>query len=321
MNDLDRLKRSISETYDLEVKHIELIYNAINKIFRITSNNGTLILKLFKKNDHSNYKISFERKVMLHIFFHQINIIEPIPPASPQEQIYQFENQLYFGILTRECSGDLYFTKNNTQTHNYLFGQILFKLHNSPPPSLRNPKYDTTNSEHLILKLEKSNHSWQVFQLKQIIDTLYTNIKETTQSHTESVRKCICHGDAWPGNALYFSKTCTLIDFEHTRISDPAFDIATFIWWLSGSEYKESEKFKAWECFTRGYGDSINQLLNRKLSTLIKINQLRSLVFLHNNIIISDEILEHARHQTLDLLKKLTQPLNNKQQLETLWKK
>ncbi|CAI8793596.1 hypothetical protein EMIT0P74_190042 [Pseudomonas sp. IT-P74] len=69
MNDLDRLKRSISETYDLEVKHIELIYNAINKILRITRNNDTLILKLLKKKRLFKLQSLLRKKSNASYFF------------------------------------------------------------------------------------------------------------------------------------------------------------------------------------------------------------------------------------------------------------
>ncbi|MNV33246.1 homoserine kinase [compost metagenome] len=321
MNSLDSLMRSISEAYDLHIKHIELIYDAVNKIFRITNDNDSLIFKIFNKRDHSKQRISFERKITSHISSRQPNSINPILAKAQIEKTYLYENQFYYGIPTRECTGNPYLTNAGAQSDDYLFGQALFTLHHIPPPPFRNPKHDTSNVKHLISKLGSPNRSQKTIQLKTIIQTLHNDINLTTLSHTERMKRCICHGDAWPGNALYSSNACTLIDFEHTRISDPAFDVATFIWWLTGSEHTELEKLKSWEQFVNGYGESIKQLINNSTPALIKTNQLRSLIFLHNNIIINEEILEYAQRRTSHLLEKLTPHLKSEQLLEALWKK
>lgn len=320
MNSLDSLMRSISETYDLHIKHMELIYDAVNKIFRITNDNDSLIFKILNKRDHSKQRISFERKITLHISSHQPNSIKPILAKAQIEKTYLYENQFYYGILTRECTGNPYLTNASDQSDDYLFGQALFTLHHIPPPPLRNPKHDTSNVKHLISKLGSPNCSQKTIQLKKIIQTLHNDINLTTLSHSGRKRRCICHGDAWPGNALYSSNACTLIDFEHTRISDPAFDVATFIWWLMGSEHTKLEKFKSWEQFSNGYGESIKHLINNSTPALIKTNQLRSLIFLHNNIIINKEVLEYAQRQTFHLLDKLPLRLKSEQLPEALWK-
>ncbi|VVP65056.1 Homoserine kinase [Pseudomonas fluorescens] len=319
MNSINSLLYKISVAYDIHANNAEIIYDGVNKIFRISTDKENFALKIFNKKKSTKYKISFERTIMDHIISNGLDCIQPIFPKSNKEQTYTFENQIYYGILTREIIGASY-SVNNQSFHDFLFGQALFKLHNCPTPTFTNPKQSTSNANQLISNLKKHDYSFETSCLKKIILNLFHNIVQTPLPYPQHTKRRICHGDAWPGNALYSVNSCTLIDFEHTRISDPAFDIATFMWWLTGLDHEETQKLTAWNNFILGYGNSIESYINEHTPTLIKINQLRNLTFLHDNIIISEEILEIARQQTTFLLDRLTPYINHEQLTESLWK-
>ncbi|BCX69576.1 phosphotransferase enzyme family protein [Pseudomonas izuensis] len=312
----EELLSKISNTYEIQAISAQLIYDGVNKILQISDNTETFILKLFKKIKHSKSRISFERTILTHLNSHDINCIHVITPNANKEQTYEFNGKTYYGLMTRLCLGNQY-SPHNKDMHCFLFGKALFRLHECPTESFTNPKFNTSNIHHLMRSLKKDNSSPAV-QLRKTITNLFDNISLSLPPLAPPFEQCICHGDAWPGNALYFKDRCKLIDFEHARLADPALDIATFLWWLSGAELNESKKLTAWENFTQGYGESIEPRINEHTSTLIKTIQLRSLVFIHNNILLTEEILEHSLQQTSDLLHK-TNFINQDPSLSSLW--
>lgn len=92
------------------------------------------------------------------------------------------------------------------------------------------------------------------------------------------------------------------------------------MWWLTGVEDKEEQKLTIWNNFTSGYGGTIESYINKYTPTLIKTNQLRNLVFLHNNIVISEEILELAHQQTSELIIRLIPYTDLEKLVDSLWK-
>ncbi|MGE8067533.1 phosphotransferase [Pseudomonas sp. NPDC089569] len=313
------LIHQILYAYDLQPNNIEVIYSGINKVLRITARNKRYIFKMFKKSDFTKSKIAFERKIMMHIHSKKINCAEVISPICTTEQTYTLDNQLYFGIMMHESLGKQYSTTIDNN-YDFLFGQALFELHNCPKPALRNPQKNLNNAHHLTSKIGNDTLSGQTTQLKKIILNLVYDIGLSNQKPLTRTTYCICHGDAWPGNAIYRKKACSLIDFEHTRLFDPTFDIATFIWWLTGSELNEDKKYSIWKQFTSGYGDTVKKLTNNKIPTYIKTNQLRSLIFLLNNIFVNDEILDYAHQQTFNFVHRLKPYSSFDKLLEDLWK-
>lgn len=319
MSTYNSLAELLHDEYNLQVNVTTNIYDAINKIFQITTDTDTLIIKLINRHHCTKYRISFERKIMNYAYSNHINVSQPFLPTSKNEPIYRLEDQAYYSILTRKCTGHQHSSNSSHQTNYILFGKALSELHNLPTPQLNNPKFDTSKPSHLISTISAHSNSPLANILKTIIYNLYQNIESTRAAEIENTKRCICHGDAWPGNALYSNNSCTLIDFEHTRIADPTFDISTFIWWLTGLNYSEREKFNLWKNFAKGYGMAEKSLLNKNTKTMIKINQLRSLIFLYNNIILNKEIINYAHLQTSNLINKLNTSLKQDQILEALW--
>jgi thiamine kinase-like enzyme len=149
-------------------------------------------------------------------------------------------------------------------------------------------------------------------KIRTLIVTLFNHIRALPS--TPNNNRSICHGDAWPGNALYHNNFCTLLDFEHTCISTPAFDISTFLWWAIGQQ-KNTNTTDAWNYFKQGYGETLENLLDENLPKLIKLNELRSLIFIANHIFINEELFGHLKTRTQwiidaspSVLKNFTEP-------------
>lgn len=87
----NELLPAVLKAYDLQASEIELIYDSVNKTFKFSSNDLNYILKLFEKNNHTKYQISYERQTMYHVLANNIACIEPLNPTSDkEEQIYLY---------------------------------------------------------------------------------------------------------------------------------------------------------------------------------------------------------------------------------------
>ncbi|MBZ9784265.1 phosphotransferase [Pseudomonas sp. REP124] len=319
MSSLNNLTLQILSAHKLAANNIGMIYNGVNKLFRVTTDNKTYILKIFRKSHTPINNIVYERKITQYLFSQKIDCTQVISSTCNIEQLYTFEGAEYYGILTYESDGNQY-SESSTYHHEALFGNALQKLHNCPRPTFNNPAFNPNNAHHLISAFDKSKNSQTTRKLKKIITILVNDISASKQYPATRTKYCVCHGDAWPGNALYQNNTCTLLDFEHARIFDPTFDVSTFIWWLTGVDHSENYKHAAWNSFVNGYGASAKHLSNNKVPIYIKTNQLRSLIFLLNNITLNSQIIEYAHEQTFKLLRQLKYYSNLESTLENLWK-
>jgi Ser/Thr protein kinase RdoA (MazF antagonist) len=296
MSSTQELTRALLKAYDLQASEFELIYDGINKIIKFRANNKNLTLKLFNQNNRTHYQISYERKIVHHIIDNKIACIVPIDTITNQsEQIYRYEGQHYYGIVTIEDTGCTFTPTENLESQISIFGESLYKLHTCKLPNLPSPHPYFTDENRLISRLRKDIDTPYSKEIKALIITLFKHIH--TLPSTLSNKRSICHGDAWPGNALYHKNSCVLLDFEHTSISTPAFDISTFIWWATGQQ-NNTEAINAWSYFKQGYGETLENLFNEDLPRLIKLNELRSLVFIANYIVINEELLGHLKTRT-----------------------
>lgn len=311
------LSPALFRAYGLQPSELELIYDGVNKIFKFSASNAKLILKLFNRNNRNQYQISYERRIMKHVRANKIGCIEPLDPTSDKgEQVYLYLGQKYYGILTHEDKGAT-FTPENCHSQIPMFGTSLYKLHNCKRPNLVNPPPNLIDAFQLISHLKKSVDSPHASKLKVLILKLFDNIQAYPTMPESNDNLSICHGDAWPGNALYSENSCILLDFEHSRVSTPAFDISTFIWWALG-QHNDSTNINAWKSLEQGYGDVLETRIDKNTPRYIKINELRSLAFIYNHILITDELFEHINKRTLWLMDALPPSLKGVEILELL---
>jgi Ser/Thr protein kinase RdoA (MazF antagonist) len=310
-----KLSTTLFNNYNLQAKDLQLIYNGMNKIFKFHSCNIGYALKLFHTDCRTPYQIQYERQLMMHLIVQGIECPEPISPCPDREEaVFKYLNQEYYGLLTHESKG-VPFSPENDHSQIPAFGQALIKLHNCPPFPLKNPLPYLTDSNKLMEDFKRNASSKLRSRLESLIVKLYSSIQAHPIVTESNDTACICHGDAWPGNALYSENSCMLLDFEHSRISTPAFDISTFLWWAL-DHHDDLMHIDAWRKLKIGYGDYLDRLLNKNTSRYIKINELRSLIFVHKNIEITEELFEHINDRALWIMKILPPASNSIKILE-----
>lgn len=303
-----RMLLALSQTYALNITNLELLYDGINKIFACNANETELILKLSPTDIRNPRQIAYERRLTKHVHTNGIECAKPLfPNNGKKEKIYIYSGRQYYGTLTHKIKGTP-FTPEISHSQLYAFGLSLSKLHKCVQPHLATPPPSLINATQIVKKLSSPIDSVHMGRLRKIIKKLFDDIQSHPIALDPNNASCICHGDAWPGNALYIKNSCVLLDFEHSRICQPAFDISTFLWWMLG-QHDDKSRITAWDRFQEGYGDALAIRLDNNTATYIKINELRSLVFLYDHVHINDEIFEHINQQTRWLLKELSRPL------------
>lgn len=303
------------DNYNLKAKDTQLAHDGTNKIIKFHCNDIKYVLKLFPTNCRTPYQIQYERKLMSHLTDQEIKCPGPIPqPPNKKELVFKYSNQEYYGLLTLESNG-VPFSPKNDHSQIPAFGRALIKLHNCPPFPLKNPLPHLADSTKLMESVKREASSKIKIHLENLILKLYSSIQTHPTTPQPNDTRCICHGDAWPGNALYSEKSCVLLDFEHSRVSTPAFDISTFLWWALDQD-DNLVHIDAWRQLKIGYGDSLDLLLNKNTSRYIKTNELRSLIFILNHIDVTDELFEHISNRAIWIMKVLPSASNSIKALE-----
>ncbi|WP_420234202.1 phosphotransferase enzyme family protein [Pseudomonas sp. ABY48] len=288
--------------YNLQANGLNLTYDGTNKIIKFHSGNLKYVLKLFPANCRTSYQIQYERQLIMHLIVQGIECPKPIPPCLDREEsVFKYLNQDYYGLLTHESKG-VPFSPENDHSQIPAFGRALIRLHNCSPFPLKNHLPYLTDPTKLMEGIKRDASTQLKSRLESLILKLYSSIQTHPIAPESNDTSCICHGDAWPGNALYSENSCVLLDFEHSRISTPAFDISTFLWWAL-DQHDDIVHIDAWRKLKIGYGDCLDRLLSKNTSRYIKINELRSLIFLHNHIDITDELFDHINERALWIMK------------------
>lgn len=290
-----KLIQTLSEAYSLKILGTRLLYNGVNKIFKIDTDKKQLFFKIFKKTLRTSEEINYERKLLIYLSWNGISCSRPIEPPSHQESIFPYNGLEYYGILMHEDIGKT--IDNDTDPSQiFNFGGALSRLHKVKLPDFSSSSCALTDTSELIKSLNDPSFKPQCNLLPLIID-LYESLDTLLPSKENPAQTSICHGDAWPGNAIFNNGSCTLIDFERSQPSLPIFDVATFLWWALGHKDRDYALL-LWTQFKQGYGTDINEILKNDISTLIKLNELRSLVFLYKNAALSEKALAHVTNRT-----------------------
>jgi len=287
-----KIMQALVDTYGLDVQNVQLFYNGVSKLFKINTDEKTLILKAFQKNLRTSDEITYERKILTYLSANAILCSRPIEPiTSGEEAIFFYKGLEYYGILMHEENGKNIDLINTDASQIFSFGKSLSQLHGVDLPDFKISYRSLTDPGELIKTLADQTYTPKC-DLLPIINNLYDSFGGISYPPKNSTEMSICHGDAWPGNAMFFNGQCTLIDFEQSQASLPSFDVSTFLWWTLNHSRRDHALI-LWEAFKQGYGAGVDDILDNDISTLVKTNELRSLIFLYKNSELSEKAFAH----------------------------
>ena len=99
--------------------------------------------------------------------------------------------------------------------------------------------YRQTIESYLHLIEEKSG--------AEIALPFVTELLELAGLWDQSTEKCFCHHDLHPGNVLWDGNSCTLIDWEYSRLAHPLFDLASLSYYFQLSDPQLSLLLKSYK--------------------------------------------------------------------------
>lgn len=143
----------------------------------------------------------------------------------------------YNGLITKALVGQ---TFPQDPFSAKAFGKSIAKLHGVSTPLVCSINTHAQKVE--LSKLKFGEFEAIGNRVKAAAEQLVLQIAEMTFGQ--------CHGDAWPGNAIYDGMRANLIDFEDQIYGPLSYDIGTYLWWTFANEVKQSELSLA---FFEGY--------------------------------------------------------------------
>ncbi|RVH43841.1 aminoglycoside phosphotransferase family protein [Sinorhizobium meliloti] len=193
-----------------------------------------------------------EARLLTIVTDHEPSIAtKPFPDAQHAGAAFAWGGERYFGIATAVAPGTPY---DESIGELRRFGQALAKLHSvrafGDAGVDRAEQVDHSRSDH--------HEGSLVDQISPVTATAADCVDRGRP--TDSGRRSICHGDAWPGNGRFGAHAVTLFDFEHASIGDPVRDFANVAWWLTGLQQPSDTIAKLWTAFLEGYDEGHDPL-------------------------------------------------------------
>lgn len=266
---------------------ILLVVNGVNKNYRVECSRGDFYARFSPETLHARHELQFEALTLSTLS--KLSAPSCTPFNINEGSVhgpYEVHGVWYNVLLTNTIAGT---SVSSNELEFLSFGKSLALIHLvqmdrglsfqdrfGTPEIQKGPFYDVSKS------------------ILEYIDSCESQDYEVT----------ICHGDAWPGNAINHNGVLTLFDFEYVHLGNPLYDIGTFAWYLL-SEYNASSR-KLFESFLKGY-NSRRQLLLRDsaIRQNIALKDLHTLSFLSNFIDLTDEIIDFTVSMSRAMLSKL----------------
>lgn len=234
----------------------EFLCKGLNDSYKITTENGSFLLRIYRKNWRTKSDIEYELSILNHLHQEGVNVAFPISTMTG-EQILSIESPEgeRFAIMTRFSEGKP--LSYSDPSESALYGKSAAKIH------LHSDNYIASHSRfkldltHLIEEplerikphLKDNASDWHF--LKNYSAKLAMNI---TNSNSELLDFGFCHGDFHGGNAHIFKGNISFFDFDCCGVGLRAYDLAVFKW---GARLAGKEK-ERWEPFINGYREIRN---------------------------------------------------------------
>lgn len=285
MLDINKLEIDVSALSGHADIKLELKVDGVNKTFYATFNDQDGYLRMSPLGLHPKTDIDFEYATMLSAEYQAPSaLVKPL--AKPIQAT--IGGQRYCGLLSSTARGEPF---SDTLEDISSFAVSLAKLHVAEIPTLNFlPEFPKRRREGI-----RKGHS--AGRLGVGIKSIESGLAVKPLEENDPV---ICHGDAWPGNAL-FSDTAVLFDFEHTFVGPREFDLGTVAWWLLGRQDK-MHSMNLWETFMNRYLEETKIKVNfGLLPTCILQNEIRSLRFLDQFAVLPTEVYPSVVKRAIDL--------------------
>lgn len=209
------------------------------------TNNKTFVLKLSHKwNTHAS--IAYEYRILNILSTRQCSLVIPQPLAYYEDDCRAWILREYIpGNQMSDLLGKDYATEAQKLRCLHLTGQTLSTLHTTVEP-------DVSGKQCLDFALARAAHnlSHDLYDLEEFndIDTPDRVFSWLCNNRPFDLKASLLHGDFRPKNIFVqdFTQPAVLIDWEHSMLGDPYYDLAIFAYYCKTHEGMDS--------FLSGYG-------------------------------------------------------------------
>jgi aminoglycoside phosphotransferase (APT) family kinase protein len=240
-----KVQTTIEQAFSLSVRNVELLsQNNKSSVFAARTDKKPVIVKISAKNAQET-SLLYEFTVLQRIQADSLPIHVPFPLGYHEEERHAW---LLQERIAGERVSDLFSspTRGASAHHKTLFriGQELFKLH---------ARAVTTHSPSRFLDYAltaaKHNLDCALYDPEEFlgIDPPQSIYEFLCEHRPKDLKACLLHGDYRPKNILLQTNDqFSLIDWEHSFIGDPYYDLAVFAYYCKTKAALDS--------FLEGYG-------------------------------------------------------------------
>ncbi|MES5047193.1 phosphotransferase [Rhizobium nepotum] len=290
MNDID--KEQLSSRYGRSFTDIEVVVGGVNRTYRVRGGAQIFYLRLYRSFGRPLEQITAE--VSLLTLFPENAFVAVSRPVSTTDGAYVIElgwnGEQRHACLFQSAEGEQIELSN--AAHMERFGASIANLHLVMPAVIDGEvrELDPIAIVHDALRALR-----EVPQSGEVVDAIGDEyLPSLLHLDLGGLVSGICHGDPWAGNARFQNSKTVFFDFDDFGHGPFVLDLSTAAWHFAHEESTQSDAVT--KALIAGY-EQVRPLSVAELEALplfIKLDEIRSLLFLARYCALSDEMWTKA---------------------------
>ncbi|MFJ1311821.1 phosphotransferase [Agrobacterium sp. P15N1-A] len=290
MTDID--KEWLSSRYGRHFTDIDVVVGGVNRTYRVQAGAEVFYLRLYRSFGRSLEQIIAEISLLTR--FPESSYVGVSRPVAAIDGAYvmklHWNGEQRHGCLFQSAEGEP--IELNNATHMARFGAALASLHLAMPVIIAgevrelDPIAIVREALYALRRVPRSGEVVEVIENKYLPALLRLDLTALPSG--------TCHGDPWTGNARFHKGKAVFFDFDDFGHGPFVLDLSTAAWHFSHEESAQNEALMS--ALINGY-ESVRPLSVYELETLpllIRLDEVRSLLFLARYCTLSDEMWTKA---------------------------
>jgi Ser/Thr protein kinase RdoA (MazF antagonist) len=240
----------LTEHYEVgQALSCRLLTRGLNDTYKLETNTGTYILRVYRAGWRSVTDIHYELEVIRHLAMHGTPVSIPLQRTDGG----WFTNLgapegIRHAVLFSFAEGEIPILDEATCR---LYGETLAQIHNHSDEFHSRHDRFPLDLDHLLDKPLQSIERLMTGQTEDIRYLQELAQKMKSKLPVEALTTGFCHGDFHDWNTHLHRGSLTVFDFDCCGQGFHAYDIAVFLWNLKNN-YRDKEE-AGWPAFLDGY--------------------------------------------------------------------
>lgn len=286
MSDIDREKLFLR--YGRSFTDSDVVVGGVNRTYRLVAGEDVFYLRLYRSFGRPLSQITAEISLLTN--FPENACVAVGRPVSTTDGAYVIElgwnGEQRYACLFQSVGGEQ--IELNNAAHMERFGASIANLHLAMPAVIDGEvrELDPIAIVHDVLQVLRG-----VPQSGEVVEAIRDEYLPSLLSlDLGNLVLGICHGDPWTGNARFQNERTAFFDFDDFGHGPFVLDLSTAAWHLAHEESTQNQAMT--KALIAGY-EKVRPLSVPELEALplfIKLDEVRSLLFLARYCDLSDEI-------------------------------